>query len=133
MRRVYLDEQLGNFTEELKRHGHDVVFGGEDARSGRSDAWHFREAIAGRRTIITFNRRDFEYLHTLWTTLRTMNVVDTMHAGVLTAGPNAEFQPVDWLPLVIARLDNEEPLDGRLFRYVAGIGEWREDAAHPEY
>ncbi len=130
--RVYLDEQLGNFLGELRDQGHDVLYAGESGRSGRSDAWHFREAVEDDRAIITFNRRDFEYLHTLWTALRTMRVVESMHAGILTAGPTGEFKPVDWLPFVMAKLGETSPLNGRLFRYVASTNEWHEDAARPE-
>ena len=131
MVRLYIDEQLGDFVLPLTAQGHDVVFAGDVGRAGRTDTWHFREAIDLQRVILTFNRRDFEYLHKLWTSLHILKVIETRHAGILTAAPTKAFKPRDWLPIVQERLSGEIPA-GRLYRWLPGGGEWREDDDRPE-
>lgn len=129
--RLYIDEQLGNFVRPLSDAGHDILFAGDGARSGRTDAWHFRQAIDDGRVLLTFDRRDFEDLHWLWTTLRILGVVDSQHAGILTCAPTQGFTSRDWLGVVRERLNSAIPA-GRLLRWVPGTGDWREHQSRPE-
>lgn len=129
---LYVDEQLGDFVSPLTDAGHDVIFAGDVGRGGRTDTWHFREAIDTQRVLLTFNRRDFEYLHKLWTTLHVLGVITTRHAGILTSAPTKTFKPRDWLPVVIDRLSSAAVPRGRLYRWLPRSAEWREDDARPE-
>ena len=97
MARVYLDEHLGGFIEEFRRREHDVIAATEEGRRGRTDTWHFREALEDQRIILTWDKRDFEYLHRLWTTLRIMGVVTTGHPGILTKEAPRSFREADWI------------------------------------
>ena len=131
--RVYLDEDIGAFEQPLVAAGHDVISVDRDeSRRGRSDAWHFREAVKERRLLVVWNRGDYEYLHRLWTTLHTLGVVDTPHAGVLTAAPSGAVNPHEWLAPLIAKLDAAEGWAGRLLRWLPSVADWREDKTRPE-
>jgi len=130
--RLSLDEDLGGFASRLQELGHDVVSALQPGRRGRTDAWHFRSALDDRRAILTWNRGDFEYWHRLWTALQTFGIATTSHAGILAAAPSGSFVPADWIPVVHARLGSEEPLEGRMWIWVASAGEWRAHKARPE-
>ncbi len=124
--RVYVDEQLGNFVASLEEAGHDVVFAGSEGRSGRTDAWHFREAMSEERVLITFNRGDFQYLHRLWTSLQVVGVVARPHSGLLTCATEKDYTPTRWLPVVVERLTTEIP-KGHLLRWIPVTRVWRAD------
>jgi hypothetical protein len=129
---VYVDEQLGHFAVPLAAAGHDVVFAGDAGRAGRTDAWHFRQALEQQRVLITFNRRDFEYLHKLWTTLVILGSAHADHSGVVTSTPTKTFTPAEWLPVVLDRLRTGDIRPGHLLRWISATNEWREDDTRPE-
>ena len=131
MVRVYLDEHLGDLLDPLRASGHDVTFGGSQGRSGRTDAWHFREAVDDARVLVTLDKGDFEYLHKLWTALRTCHVVDVQHAGILTAAGEPRFSHARWARRLGDKLV-ETALGGRLFKWVQSTGRWHEAQARPE-
>jgi hypothetical protein len=132
MVRLYVDEQLAHFVDALSEAGHDVVFAGEVGRAGRTDAWHFRQAIESQRVIVTFNRQDFEYLHRLWTTLVTLGVVAKHHSGMLTSFPTPDFTPIDWLDPLLERLVGTSAQPGQLVRWLPGSRRWRDDQFRSE-
>ena len=131
MARLYLDEHLGGFRAQLAALSHDVVSAAEHGRRGKPDAWHFREALEQQRVILTWDKGDFEYVHRLWTALMLLGVVSTSHAGILAAAPTAEFIPVEWIPLVDAKLSEPDPLPGRMLIWVATKLDWVEDRSKP--
>ncbi len=95
MARLYVDEDLANFVAPLRGDGHDLLFA-EQAGARRPDPWHLQRASIERRIFLTFNERDFRYLHRLWTSLRAFEVLGTDHGGILTA--TAQLEPGVWLP-----------------------------------
>lgn len=129
MVRVYLDEHLGDLLNPLRGSGHDVMFGGDRGRSGKTDAWHFREALDDSRVMVTLD--NFEYLHKLWTTLRTFRVVAAQHAGILTAAGEPGFVHSGWVQQLRDKL-GESTLEGRLFKWVQSTGRWHEAQWRPE-
>jgi hypothetical protein len=131
MVRLYLDEHLGDLLTPLRASGHDVTFGGDQGRSGKTDAWHFREALDDSRVMVTLDKGDFEYLHKLWTTLRTFRVVDDQHAGILTAAGEPGFSHSDWVQQLRDKL-RESALEGRLLKWVQSTGRWHEAQWRPE-
>jgi hypothetical protein len=132
MVRLYLDEHLGGFAQSLRAFDHDVVTAADEGRQGRTDAWHFREALGERRLILTWNKRDFEYLHRLWTALRTLRVVPGEHPGILTVAASKEFVPSEWIPVAQEKLSTGGPFEGRMWIWVASKRDWDEDAWRPE-
>jgi hypothetical protein len=112
--KLYLDEQVGDFLRTLGDDGHDVVVTGFPPRKARSDAWHFREALSGARTIITLNRSDFLYLHQLWTSLRTFGLVPAHHYGILTTIQSGYWTRDEWLQAIRVKLREPEALRGRM-------------------
>lgn len=126
MASLYVDENLASLVDPLRAAGHDVVFAG-DTGGGRTDPWHFREAIRQRRVFVTLDKSDYTYLHKLWTTLQTLGVVIDSHAGILTAVPARGFTQSVWLPALLGRLATPSDLVGRLFRWLHAKAEWHED------
>ena len=124
---VYLDEHLGDLASGLNAEGHDVVFAGDSGRTGREDAWHFREALRDGRVIITLDKGDFGFIHKLWTTLYTLGVVDEVHAGVLTAAVDRGFTRESWFVQVRAKLINPTDLTGRMLRWLPAGQRWKEE------
>lgn len=125
MARLYLDEHMGNFVDQLRAIGHDVLFGLEHGGQRRTDAWHFREAVEQDRILLTFDRGDFRWLHRLWTTLHTFHLVEKAHAGILAA--TRVVTPQDWLPELEPRLADPSSLVGRMFAWHPDTGSWYPD------
>jgi hypothetical protein len=132
MVKLYLDEHLSGFAQRLRSFGHDVVTGADEGRQGRTDAWHFRQALDEGRLILTWDRQDFEYLHRLWTALRTLGVVSGEHPGILTAAASREFVPAEWISVAEEKLSTEGPFEGRMWTWVASKRDWVPDSWHPE-
>ena len=132
MARLYLDENLGGFSQQFRDAGHDVVTADDPGRKGRTDAWHFREAIADQRIILTWDRPDFEYLHRLWTSLQIMGVVSRTHPGILTKKGPRSFREEDWIKLVLERLQTPGDFDGRMFVWQHSNAKWVEHQWRPE-
>lgn len=129
MARLWVDENLGFFVLPLRDDGHDVL----DAREtgvGRSDASHFREAVRDQRIILTLDS-DFYYLHGLWMTLVTLDVVHTEHRGILTALQTKEFTIPGWLPVIEEKLASGEDLSGRMLTWHTGEAKWDPDIRPP--
>jgi len=132
--KLYLDEQVGDFQASLQADGHDVVVTGFPPRNARSDAWHFREALSGGRIVVTLNRSDFLYLHQLWTSLRTFELVPTHHRGILTTIQSGYWTRDEWLSAIRAKLHTPDALLGRMAAWPRSSSEdrwlweqWRAD------
>lgn len=133
MAQIYLDEDVANLASGLRELGHDVVSVAEDAlRLSRTDAWHFREALQQRRTLVTWNRRDFQYLHRLWTTLNVLRVNDASHAGILTADAAGSYERAEWIPTVHRKLESSDPLIARMWVWLQKADAWQEDRITPD-
>jgi hypothetical protein len=88
--------------------------------------------VIEHRTILTWNKTDYEYLHRLWTTLGTLGLVPETHAGILTRAAPRKYQSEEWLPVAIERLASGERLEGRMLIWHPGTLTWEEDKWHPE-
>ena len=133
MAQLYVDEDVAHLAGDLRGLGHDVISVVEDeSRRSKTDAWHFREAVSGGRVLITWNRRDFQYIHRLWTTLETLRQVGQRHPGVLTADAVRDYRREDWIPTVHDKLSSPDPLAGRLWVWVSSENRWVEDRTQPE-
>ena len=128
---LYADEDLSReFVDLLDARGHDVVYAVDTGAKARTDAWHLQQAAVQDRMLITFNERDFRYLHRLWTSLRIFEVMTRKHAGILTA--TVQLEPSAWLPTLEELLITESDLSGRMLIWSPTKTEWREDAWRPE-
>jgi hypothetical protein len=124
MARLYVDQNLLDIVQPLIGLDHDVISAGEDDRKGKPDVWHFREAIAGRRTILTLDT-DYYYLHGLWVTLVALGITAQPHAGIPTAiQRQAEFSVQDWLPSLQLQLQEPGSLEGQILRWDAKRKAW---------
>ena len=128
---LYADEDLSRkFVDILDGRGHDVVYAVDTGATARTDAWHLQQASVQDRVLITFNERDFKYLHRLWTSLRIFELMTRQHAGILTA--TAQLEPSAWLPALEELLTTDPNLSGKMFIWSPTKAEWREDAWRPE-
>jgi hypothetical protein len=132
MARLYVDENLADLISGLREARHDVVSAIEHGGPGRTDAWHFREALVERRIILTLDKKDFEYFHRLWTTLEILRIVEQGHAGILIAIETKGFAHPDWLPAVQEKLTTPEEVAGRMYRWHPVQERWIEDKWKPE-
>lgn len=131
MARAYIDENLGGqFTVYLRDAGHDALFAG-DRGKGRTDTWHFREAMRENRVLLTLDRRDYQYYHRLWTTLNVMQLAEHPHSGILVAIQTREFSQLAWFQALQAKLAEPHQLRGRMLRWHPTQG-WHEDDWKPE-
>jgi len=81
MARCYADENFDYpITERLRALGHDVLTVQEAGEQGGDDAHVLAYATATGRTVLTFDRRDFERLH------RT----NSTHAGIVSCTWDAD-------------------------------------------
>lgn len=127
---LYVDEHLGDVVESLREAGHDVLYS-QDVGQGRTDAWHFRQALESKRVLLTLDKRDFLYFHRLWTTLTIMGMTDQEHAGILVAIESKGFTRAAWLQALQEKVSAPEELRGRMSRWHPEAG-WHEDAWRPE-
>lgn len=131
MARLYADEDISReYVVALENRGYDVVYAVDEGESARSDAWHLYHAAVQSRTLITFNERDFRFLHRLWTSLRTFGVMDRAHAGILTTTKQVEASA--WLPALEELLIGNQELPGKMLVWSPTRAEWREDDWRPE-
>src|SRR6516164_7034300 len=90
MAQLYADEDFRyGVVERLRRLGHDVLTVQEAGHSGGDDAQVLADASAAGRTVLTYNRWDFERLHRR----------DPNHAGIISCTPD------DDLDALAARID----------------------------
>lgn len=129
MANLYIDEDLSNFVSPLQEAGHTVHFAGE-VGPGRTDAWHLAKASREQRTLITFNERDYRYLHRLWTSLRIFGLFSRRHSGILTA--TAQLEPNAWVPELNLLLKADQQMAERMWIWHPAVAEWREDKWRPE-
>ena len=128
---LYIDEDLSReFVHLLAAGGHDVVYAVDSSPRARTDAWHLQRASVDRRILITFNERDYRFLHRLLTTLWVFQAFRGRHAGILTA--TAQLEPSTWVPMLQRLLDTEPQLSGRMLVWHQSKQEWREDDWRPE-
>jgi hypothetical protein len=79
---LYADEDFSlPVVEELRRLGHDVVTVQEDGRTSIPDPDVLARAHALGRSVLTYNRRDFERLHRQ----------GLAHSGILPATRDSDF------------------------------------------
>jgi len=93
---LYADEDFAfPVVEELRRLGHDVLTAQEDGRRGTPDADILARAHSLGRSVLTYNRRDFERL----------DRQGAAHSGILSATHDTDF------PALASRIDKS--LGGR--------------------
>ena len=124
------EDQSRELVDLLNRNDHDVKYAVDIGARGRTDAWHLQQASIQNRILVTFNGSDFRYLHKLWTSLRTFEVMMRKHAGILTTPK--QLEPGAWLPALDKLLTTDPDLSGKMFMWHPTKAEWREDAWRPE-
>jgi Domain of unknown function (DUF5615) len=129
MARLYLDENAGALVRLLREAGHDVSFA-KDVGQGRSDPWHFRQAISERRVMISLDT-GFYYLHGLWTTLLDLGITDSRHSGILTVVQSNTFDLTLWSDAIRNKLQEDGDLTGKMLTWHAGAEHWGEDVRPP--
>jgi hypothetical protein len=129
MANLYLDEDLANFAQPLLDIGHRSALA-RDVGPGRTDAWHLTTAAKQQRILVTFNERDYRYLHRLWTSLRIFGLFSRKHFGILTA--TKQLDPVTWVPAIHSLLETGQETQERMWIWHPTHEEWREDAWRPE-
>jgi hypothetical protein len=129
MANFYLDEDLLNFVEPLRLAGHNIVHA-RDVGPGRTDTWHLAAASRQQRIFVTFNDRDYRYLHRLWTSLRVLGLLSRKHSGILSV--TAQLEPSAWVPAIASFFDEGKPVHERMWTWHPAIPEWREDRWKPE-
>jgi hypothetical protein len=129
MANLYLDEDLANFAEPLSDAAHRAVLA-RDVGQGRTDAWHLATASKQQRVLVTFNERDYKYLHRLWTLLRIFGLFSRKHAGILTT--TGQLEPNAWVPAIENLLRTNQPTQERMWIWKPARGEWQEDDWRPE-
>ena len=125
-----IEKQSRWFVCLVVSRGNNVVYAVDTGAKARTDAWHLQQATIQDRILVTFDERDFRYLHKLWTSLRTFEVMTRKHAGILTA--TKQLEPSAWLPTLEELLTTESDLAGRMLIWSPARAEWREHDWRPE-
>ena len=129
MATLYLDEDLANFVQPLRDGGHQVELA-RDVGPGRTDAWHLTTASKRQRILITFNLRDYRYLHRLWTSLRIFGLFSSKHFGILTA--TGQLEPRTWVLTINDLLGTGQPTEERMWIWSPSRDQWSEDEWRPD-
>ena len=129
MASLYLDEDAANFAGSLREAGHGVTLANE-VGPGRTDVWHLNRAARDGRILISFNERDYKYLHRLWTSVWSLGIFSRLHAGIITA--TAQLEPDVWMPAIEQILRDDPKLAGRMLIWSQASLRWREDDWRPE-
>lgn len=128
MANLYVDEDLANLAPQLRQSGHNVRLAVE-AGAGLTDAWHLQQASVENRILVTFNDRDYRFLHRVLTTLWVFQAFRGRHAGILTS--TRQLEATAWLPALNDVLARESELGGRMLTWHPSTSEWREDDWRP--
>ncbi|MCI0777237.1 MAG: hypothetical protein J4N95_03570, partial [Chloroflexi bacterium] len=91
---------------------------------------HLTTASKRQRILITFNLRDYRYLHRLWTSLRIFGLFSRKHFGILTA--TGQLEPNAWVPAINDLLGTGQPAEERMWIWSPSRGQWSEDEWRPE-
>lgn len=129
MASLYLDEDLTNFEPGLRAAGHQVRLA-SDAGPGRTDVWHLNRAAHDQRILITFNYRDYRYLHRLWTSVWSLGIFSRLHGGIISA--TRQLDADVWIPTIDRLLREDANVRGRMLTWHEAAQSWREDDWRPE-
>jgi len=101
--RLYLDEMIPVvLAVVLRQYGYDVLAAKEAGMSGKSDEDQLAFAVSNRRAIITFNIRDFVFLHQSWLS------GGTKHFGIIVS-PEIRISKLIYLCLkLLGRTENKD-------------------------
>lgn len=123
MARLYLDEDVPpRLASLLQGQGHDVDVANQVGMVNIPDAVHLLRAARQSRTLVTFNRADFFYLHRLWTTLNLWGVTGQPHHGIITS--NRQVPVDDWASCIESLLTSEGDFVNHLYLWDANRQEW---------
>lgn len=118
---LYLDEDCPTLLKDhLLPRGFNVQHVYDVGRGGRSDADHLHYAASIKATLVTFNIKDFVWLHRWWKTFHTWNVLLSPHPGILAAPVSV---PVDVLGEAIYHFLTQDPspvLENNMYIYRRG-------------
>ena len=124
MASLYLDEDLANFEGGLRGAGHNIRLANE-VGPGRTDVWHLNRASRDGQILVTFNERDYKYLHRLWTSVWSLGIFSRLHAGIITA--TRQLEPDLWIPAIDQLLREDAKMNGRMLVWSQAAQRWRED------
>ena len=124
---VYLDEDVPlQLFDLLSAEGIQVQLAKDTLPLGTDDATHLKQCADNALIMVTQNRKDFQRLHWLWSTLLSWNVVDKPHAGILTiVGQQTPVLPQEWAPPIVNLiLNRSSPILGAMFMWRPSTREW---------
>jgi len=123
---VYLDEDVPvRLSNELRDLGIPVQLAKDVLKPGTDDATHLKQCADDAFVMITLNRKDFRRLHWLWMSLNSWNVLNRVHAGILTVWEQAPALPDEWAPAISELLRREaNNLPGRMWMWNQSKNEW---------
>jgi hypothetical protein len=103
--RLYLDEDALVLTTELRKVGWNVYRCTQSGLTGRAatDPRQLKEATDLERTLITFNRRDFQLVHEAWT------LAGGEHHGILSIRGGLSSDPGGFAEAIDALLRGSTP------------------------
>lgn len=127
---LYLDECLPPILQSHLQSGAPqaltVDYAGKVAR-GRSDADHLQRAVRNRAVLVTYNIKDFQYLHRLWKTLYAWGQCAQSHGGILGASAAVPVEELAAEILGFLMKGAPPPLDNTMYVYVQATKQWRRE------
>ena len=122
---VCLDEDVPRWLGELlTAQGFTAHLLDEIGTRSQSDAVQLRECTVRGWVLITRNRRDFQRLHALWTTLHIWGVLERPHTGVITVYETEPVSAAAWAIAIHDLLRRTPTLQGRMYMWRPSTGEW---------
>ncbi len=122
---VWLDENVPVLVSEMLASGGFAAHSAEEIGTrSLSDAVQLRECLTRGWVLITGNRRDFQRLHAMWTTLHIWGVLERPHAGIVTVYETDRFSPSDWAIAIQDLLRQTPSLEGLMYIWRPSTGEW---------
>lgn len=124
---VYLDEDVPvRLSDELRALGIPVQLAKDVLPLGTDDATQLKQCADDAFVMVTLNRKDFQRLHWLWMSLNSWNVLNRVHAGILTVWEQAPALPAEWAPAINDLLRREENnLPGTMWMWSPSKKTWR--------
>jgi len=122
---VYLDECVPlKVQRELRRRGLRVKLARDVLPPGTDDATHLKICADKGWILITFNLKDFQRLHWLWTNLHTWSLLNTKHGGILSPAEQPPM-PEEWAEVVAEHiLQRRHELPGTMWRWRLSSKKW---------
>ncbi len=124
-RELFCDEDVPELVaRRLREFGHTVFIPLTLNLTGAPDYQHVQMCARNNWILVTQNRRDFQRLHALWSTLSAWGILPATHGGILTIVKQEREAQEEWASAINDFLQQGEDMRGNMYRWRMFTKRW---------